>query len=75
MGSLLFKRKSLCEVRTLYRPLFKKEKCGRLRPNNSKNRKYDRTLHTSSLTIIRRPERDKDRGITLTKVGTIRFGL
>jgi hypothetical protein len=75
MGSLLFKRRNLCEIRALYRPLFRKGECDKLRPNGSKSREYDRTLYISSLIIVRRFGRDKDRGITFTKADTVRFGL
>jgi hypothetical protein len=74
VSSLLSERRSLCEIRVLYRPLSEKWKCDRLRPNNSKSRRYDRILHTSFLTVIRRLGRDKNRGTTPIKAGTVRFG-
>jgi hypothetical protein len=46
----------------------------KLRPNDGKSRKYDRVLYTFILTVIRRFGRDKDRGITPIKTGTVRFG-
>jgi hypothetical protein len=74
MSSLLFKRKSLCEVRALYRSLFRKREYGRLRPNDSKSRGHDRTLYTFSLIIVRQFRRDKNREITFIKTDTVRFG-
>ena len=73
MGSLLFERRSLYEVRALYRSLFGEGECGRLRPNDGKSRGYDRTLHISSLTIVRRFGRDKDRGATFIEADIVRF--
>jgi hypothetical protein len=74
VGSLLFKRRNLCEIRALYRPLFEEREYSRLRLNDSKSRKYDRILHISSLIVIRRFGRDKNREVTFTKTGIVRFG-
>jgi hypothetical protein len=75
VGSLLSEKRSLYEVRALYRPLSEKGECGRLRSNGGKSRRHDRTLYISFLIIIRRSERDKDRETTLIRIDIVRFGL